>query len=417
MNTGLQEHRDSRLTVSRLRTAQTCLKKHYWLYILGLRPDREAPPLRIGRVFHRGLELAAQIGEADGILLALADYDAGPPAEADEAQAHAWWVERETVGRLLTGHVWRWTEQDAGMEVVATEEAFDIPLVNPETGRSSRTWTVAGKRDKIVRLPGDRLAVLEYKTTSDDIDPASDYWLRLRMDSQVSIYWLAAVDAGLPVETVLYDVTRKPTIRPRQVPTLDEDGVKIVVDAAGGRIFNANGKPRLSASSKDGWTLLSRPETPLEFGARLTEDLGFRSEFYFARKEIPRLESDLDEARFELWQMGKMLRDCERHGRWPRNTDACMGFGRCVCWDLCTDGFDPAEGVVPEGWKQVDDVHQELIKEKQGHGKDGDYAGSAAATGRQVDDTESGAAGGSGDSEAGQAGSQVPVAANRAERG
>ncbi len=235
--------------------------------------------------------------------------------------------------------------------------------LNPATGQPSRTWTLAGRRDKVVRLPDGRLAILEYKTAGEDLAPEADYWKRLLMDSQVSTYWLAALDAGLDVQTVLYDVTRKPSLRPSQIPVLDEGGLKVVVDAAGARVFNRDGKPRQSASSADGYVLLSRTETPEEYGARLTDGIASRPDWYFARREIPRLPSDLEEARYELWAWGRILRECEKSGRWPRSTHSCNGFGRCGCWELCTGGFDPAQGAVPEGWMQVDDVHQELSDE------------------------------------------------------
>ncbi len=48
---------------------------------------------------------------------------------------------------------------------------FDIALVNPETGRPSTNWRLAGVIDRIVRLPDGRLALMEYKTTSRDFAP------------------------------------------------------------------------------------------------------------------------------------------------------------------------------------------------------------------------------------------------------
>jgi hypothetical protein len=359
----LAEHQDRRLTHSRLACAKSCLRKHYWLYVLGLRPLREAEPLRIGRVFHRGLAAAATMGRDEAILTAVAAYDAGPPADFGFEEQATWWTERETVARLLAAHFWRWEAMNAEMKVVATEETFEIPLRNPATGQPSRTWTLAGRRDKVVRLSGGRLAILEYKTMSQDLAPEGDYWKRLLMDSQVSLYWLAALDADLPVETVLYDVTRKPSIRPSQIPLLDEAGLKVVQDASGVRVLNKDGKPRQSALTADGYVLVSRTETPEEFGERLTADIGARPEWYFARREIPRLPADLEEARYELWAWGRILRECERSGHWPRNTQSCNGFGRCACWNLCTGAFDPGDGVVPDGWQQVDDVHQELVEE------------------------------------------------------
>ena len=349
---------DHRLTHSRLQCAKTCLRKHYLMYELGLRPDKEAPPLRVGRAFHIGMELMGQMGVEEAIASMEAVYYTASLAQGADAESLA--IERQMVFCLLRNHLWRWGPMDAEIQVIASEQVFGIPLQNPMTGKRSRTWTLAGRRDKLVKLPGDRLAILEYKTTSEDISPESDFWRGVLLDSQVSLYWLAALDAGLKVETVLYDVTRKPDLSPRQVALLDECGNKKVLDAQGQRVLKKDGKPRQTSDSALGYVLQTRPETPEEFYHRLLTDIEARPDYYFARREIPRLQADLEEARYELWQWGKILRDCRRHGRWPRNTGACRGFGRCSCWDLCTGGFEPESGIIPAGWKQVENIHQEL---------------------------------------------------------
>lgn len=71
--------------------------------------------------------------------------------------------------------------------------------------------------------------IKKYKV-GEDIQPDSDLWRRLQIDSQISMYVLAARRLGYPVECVLYNVTRKPTIKPTAIPLLDELGVKIVLD-------------------------------------------------------------------------------------------------------------------------------------------------------------------------------------------
>jgi len=370
----IERRDDHRLTHSRIQTAKMCLFKHFLFYELGLRPVIEAQPLRMGRVFHKGMELVGHVGpdQAEAAVLeAVADYDAGPPGELFGEEHHAWLIERETVATLLMGHIWRWREMNAGMRVVHNERVFEIPVRNPDTGRSSRTWTFAGKRDKIVELPGDppRLAILEYKTVSRDIAPGSDFWPHLRLDSQISLYWLSALDEGLDIRTVIYDATRKPQFKPRSVPELDGECKKIVVDAEGTRVLKPNGSPRQSADKKRGWELLTRPESPGEFGERLRAALAEDPDHYFARKEIPRLDDDLTSAQQELWAYGRILRHCQRYGYWPRNTAACdpIGRGRCPCWELCTGGFDPRTDPVPEGWRQLDDVHPELVQEEASH--------------------------------------------------
>ena len=424
------EVRDPRLTHSRMRCARKCMRLHYWLYECGLRPLREATPLRIGSIYHRGLELMGTLERDEAIAEACAPYDQGPPAGSSEDAAHSWWVERATVACLLAGHHWRWSTADETEPVIATETAFDIPLVNPTTGRPSRTWRLCGKRDAIVGTDGDRKLIREYKTTSDEIDistPSGEvFWSKLRMDSQVSTYWIAALAEGLQVGGVIYDVTRKPTIRPCQVSMLDNDGRKIVTDdatglrvwltqtpqdvavldpnglkiviedATGERAMTKGGAPRLTAgfgftlrtrvetpdelakrcgspkprqSAGPGLTLQSRSETPEEFGERLWADIIERPDHYYARREIPRLQCDLDEAGMDMWRMARTLREAQLEARtlgkaaWPRNTDSCTAYGRCSCWGLCTGDYDPDRDPVPEGWQRVDDVHPELSEE------------------------------------------------------
>mgnify|MGYP007001753624 CR=1 FL=1 len=53
-------------------------------------------------------------------------------------------------------------------------------------------------------------------TTSEDIGRGTDYWRRLRMDGQVSIYYAGSAALGYPADLCLYDVLRKPSLRPKK---------------------------------------------------------------------------------------------------------------------------------------------------------------------------------------------------------
>ena len=312
---------DHRLTNSQLACAKTCLRKHQLVYVKGIRVDHEAMPLRMGKAFHLGLDQKAKGKSADdAILSAVATYDQAAPRFRDQEHETDWLVEREIVSCLLSAYFWRWAEMDAAMRVIASECAFEMPLMNPETGRASRKFVYAGRIDKVVALPDGRLAVMEHKTSGSDLAPESDYWKRLRIDSQISNYCLGARSLGHAVETVLYDVTRKPSIR------------------------------------------LKKTETVAQYSERLIADIGERPDWYFARREIPRLNSDLTEAAFDLWQTAQIVGDCDRLNRWPRNTSSCIGFGRCSHFDLCTNGYDPESPDVPPGFMRVDDAHQELLE-------------------------------------------------------
>jgi hypothetical protein len=89
-----------------------------------------------------------------------------------------------------------------------------------------------------------------------------------------------------------------------------------------------------------------------------------RPEFYFGRREVPRLEADIAEAQAEWWQQGKLLRDCQRSGRWFRNTNACLQPFRCPYSEVCFTGADPARSL-PNGFYIAEDIHPELTQERR----------------------------------------------------
>jgi hypothetical protein len=329
------------VTHSRMACMKTCPKKHFFRYELGLTRDRGSQPLRMGSAFHLGLDLHAQgKSEADAIDGAVAGYAEVPEWCNSPDLFDDWCTEREIVARLLSGYFWRWANERP--EIVATEQAFEFPIINPETNHPMRGVVVGGKIDKIIRLADGRLAIMEHKTTGDEITPDSDYWTRLRLDQQISNYVIAARSLGHDVTTVLYDVVKKPGIRPKKV---------VKADAASWPVYfgetQAGDKP-------------PERETVAMYGARLTTDISTRPDFYFARREIPRLEADLDEFRYELLQQAQSIRDARRLGRWFRNTNACLAPYKCDYFDLCSNSYDPGTGIVPTGFIQVDDVHPEL---------------------------------------------------------
>jgi hypothetical protein len=358
------------LTHTQLQTAKTCLKKYCLSFVEGIKPDVTKGPLRRGLAVHLGCELLSRGEPLQAAFDAIrANYAEVPQRIRDQAELDEWHTECETCLALVSGYSWWWGQPTEDMpigrapavtEVLEAELSFDIPLRNPETGASSRNYRLCGKIDRVVKLVDGRTAILETKTTSESIDVDSDYWRRLRLDSQISLYWLAATELGYQIETIIYDVVKMPTISRLHIPLLDADGLKIVADANGERVFNKNGEPRQSADSAKGWTLQARLQTPEEFSERLLNDISERPEFYFQRMEIPRLQSDLEEFQSELWQQQQQLSDCRRMGRWFRNTSACLRPYKCDYFDLCCSGWKPEHGV-PLGFTRVENVNPELI--------------------------------------------------------
>ena len=205
------------------------------------------------------------------------------------AKAHAMfvgWV--ESFDFILSTH-----------DVISVEEEFSFPLMNPETEHPSKTFVEAGKIDGILREKSTgAIKVLEHKTTSESVDAGSDYWARLAMDGQISKYVLAAMQSGRDVRSVVYDVAKKPGIRPLRAD-----------------------KPNA--------------ETPEEFFARNLATIRENPSAYYIQREIPRSDSDIVEYCNDAWALSKQILFYRQFKLWPRNTSACTAYGQCEFFDLC----------------------------------------------------------------------------------
>jgi len=344
------------LTHSRMSAFKECRRKHWYSYELGLRRIDDARALRMGSAMHDGIDA---LGNNLGVEVACERIDTRYANCPDAFDGYRWAIEHETMRRLVCAYDWRWGESP--IENVCVERAFSLPLINPATGRQTPSFDLGGKIDGVVRLEDGRLAVKETKTVSEDIGPDSPLWRRLRMDQQITLYLHAARELGFPVETVLYDVIRKPTIDATPVPLTDEDGKKIVLDAHGERIRNTTGKKewRQTADVEKGYVLQTRSMSPDEWGEKLTADIVSRPDYYFARVEIARLDADIEEFKAELWDVQLSVRDAQKNGRHYRtvNRNSC---GFCTYFDLCCTGQEINPAYPPAGFTILTDPHPEL---------------------------------------------------------
>lgn len=346
------------LTHSRHSCFKNCRRMEQFAYEWKLRRIVDSKPLRMGSAHHDAIE---QLGIGLGIDAACDAIRRRYEVKPDQVDDAEWRYEEETLLRIAAAYDWRW--QDDRLEYIATEQAFNVPLLNPKTERPTPHFSLAGKIDGIVRLADGRLAVKESKLLGDDIGPDSNLWRRLRIDQQITLYTYAARALGYDVECVLYDCARKPTISATQVPVLDGDGFKIVLDAQGNRVFNkaAEGKvpkPRQTGDTELGYTILTRPMTTTEWGDRLTEDIGRRPDFYFQRVEIARLDKDIQDLREELWDVQHSLRACQNSGSFYR-TVGKQSCDWCSYFNQCESNWTPDQPV-PEGFEILDDPHPEL---------------------------------------------------------
>lgn len=311
----MYDHRSPRrrlelLTNSRLETFRRCFLEHHYAYELGIRPlGADSAALYFGSLFHVGLAAWWLAHQYPAEQLTAALEAMRPHAEDDFDFARA--------EMLMRGYDARWAGAE-DIEVLAVEHQFEAPLRNPDNGRSSRTYRLAGKLDVLVLNRADQgVYVVEHKTSGEDISLGSPYWEQLRLDSQISTYF--AGTRALRYEPVgcLYDVIAKSKLAPKKA-TPEED-----------RKYTREGRLYAAQRAED--------ETAEEYGLRLTEAIVADPSRYYQRGFIVRLADEELEAARDAWQSARLMREAARLGAYPRNPSACKRYGRmCGYHPVCT---------------------------------------------------------------------------------
>jgi hypothetical protein len=326
------------LTASRLRAFRTCARLHQLRYVEGWRPRETSEALRFGTLFHLGLEAwwtAVAAGAADPLAAALAAV----------ALRAADVFEQARLEELLRGYDLAWRADVHQYEVLGVEVAFVAPLLNPATWAKSKTWRLAGKIDAIVRRRSDgRVLVVEHKTTSEEIETDDrHYWSTLALDPQISGYCVGAEVLGHEVDEILYDVAKKPGMKPLRATPVES------------RKYTKDG--RLYATQRDS------DESLEEYRARVRAEIESALPRHFQRRAIPRTESQIHDYLVDAWQQGRAMRELELAGFAPRNADACHRFGTCPFWLVCSTGTHPADHA--SEYAHDDNVNPELTGERQ----------------------------------------------------
>lgn len=294
---------DELWTFSSMSTYMNCPRRGHYRYGMHLVPRVGHKARPIGSAFHKGLETG---DVADAFAL----FDRLMPAANDQAETDALATDRTMLGCMVEGGLRAWRRHQGGQR----EVQFRVPVRNPETGATSRTFTLAGKIDAIVDVDGT-WAIEEYKSASQINRMYVD---RLQLDTQITLYLYAARRMwGIGVRHVIYRVARKPAIRQTQ------------------------------------------KETPEQFRGRMKIDYQGRPEFYFFEFDLERTEAQLEEFERDLWvQTQRHLAD-RRSGFHPKNTSRCTEYGGCPYMPLCL-GQPDAEALYT-----VRPPHSELAEEEE----------------------------------------------------
>ena len=287
------------LTFSALNCFRNCPRKYKLRYIDLLRRPEQPEATAFGTVIHEALllwyTLPARQGDAVASpadshrLLAVLDFtDQQFPARAADARQKALW---HLARAMMVGYAARYATEE--FEVLHVEKEFEGQIRNPDSGRVSQTFTIAGKVDGIVRV-GDELYLLEHKTASA---LTADYLDRLWTDTQIALYCFYLRQHGFPIVGVIYNVLLKARLQQRAGETDEE--------------FEAR-RTALAAKNKSGKSTAKRqePESDGEFQARLAD--WYAKPDAFHRERIYLSEDRLAMLQEEVWEITQQYLDASR---------------------------------------------------------------------------------------------------------
>jgi hypothetical protein len=204
-------------------------------------------------------------------------------------------------------------------------------------------------------LPSDKIWLREIKTCSEDIeDGNAPYWRRLAIDAQVSVYVLSEWQQGVKVDGTMYDVIRKPSIRPKEISKAMRQQILVVGEYCATKV---------SMETRQLFVCGAERENEELFEARLAADCLERPQWYFQRRSIPRMDCDVHEFACELWDVADEIRLARQRERHTRNSGACMTYKRpCEFLGLCS-GHDSLDS---DKFVKRSCVHAELSLDGDG---------------------------------------------------
>jgi hypothetical protein len=321
------------LTYSALSTYRKCPMKFNLRYEQNLVPVYTDEKLFFGGVVHKALEAWHGFHGDYEIRrdLALSKID----------EACTGWENRKTrllATEMMLAYMERYRDDE--FEIVVVEHEFSGDIINPRTGAESRTFSIKGKADGIVKT--DRgMFLLEHKTTSRLMDDPVD---KLWEDTQTGIYVAYLRDLGYDIVGVIYNELLKCSLIQRRGESEKDFQIRYA---------------ELCAKSKTGKSTAKRqvPESDDDYSLRVRE--WYKEANRFQRTELSLSETQIDLVRQDIWGMTQQFLDARRRDDWFANRESCNTFyGECDYRRYCKSNYD--ESIRKEMFEIAVTPHQEF---------------------------------------------------------
>jgi hypothetical protein len=273
-------------------------------------------------------------------------------AEADD-------LDRVICIELIRGYARHYS--GSGWKATGIEVPYSLKGIRPhgDGWRNTSKYLLVGKCDLLAKNPSlypDKEFLFDRKTTTSDLSPQSDYWGRLGIENQINTYWLACSLLGKNIGGFVWDVTRKPDIRPKD---LTKAAIK---EIATNGLYQGMEVSQETRGAVAGGEIIK--ETMELYGLRLRGHIAENPDRYYARKMIFRNLEDLALYAEELNAIIKDIGRAVKEKRFYKNTDSCFAYHHaCEYLPLCNAGMSE----VPQDDERY--VSRELNEKSFSHSK------------------------------------------------
>lgn len=313
------------LTPSAIAAYVSCPYRYQLSYLHKISPVRYSPALVVGRGLHAGIEILHKSTQFNPLSSAMLAARGAMKVEllklkkvmdADEflevyAQAQR---DRAKVCAMLRAYR---EVYPCSLNMIETEGRLGVmPLVNPATGKNSRTFHMDGIFDGVYRLDNNALVLYELKSTSDSLREAS---LVLSQSIQPQLY-LSRLAVANPFAGICIDIVKKPI---------------------------APFKKALSrAKNKKPVEVIAEPLDDYE--ERCFKSYMKRPEHFFRRVMLPNDPQRIRDAQSIAWRVAQEIRDSDRYGYLTaRGCNCKTTHGWCdyraLCWFNQTENYQHGE--------------------------------------------------------------------------
>jgi hypothetical protein len=274
------------ISYSGMRLFNNCRRAFKLRYKDRLEPKYAADALSFGKLIHECLAMWYGKAKEDTIFKLInnnyKDLDRGNNKHY-KALATA----------LVEGYISKHMDVDKTLNIVDIEFAYDVPIINPKTGRHSKKFRMHGFIDMVTEDINGDIWLWEHKTAAAINE---NYIERIWHDQQIMIYAINyELMTGRKVKGIVYNVIQKVQLRQGKNETFDE------------------------------------------FTFRLT-DRYLTDDSLYHGEAILTDNLRLREVRNEIWQITQEIGQCKSY---YKNRSQCHGFGVCQYFKICNSGDNP----------------------------------------------------------------------------